>query len=305
MLRQLLPALMLAVAALSGTLIAHAQDEAIGLIISVLDCETAPDPGVNPVTVCEPNDGAVLQVTGANGEHYGDCLMEPDVSPNGGVFSYCYVDVPFGAEVIITADETTLPPGYAPLVNPLTVTAPETVGDGQRGPDAEFLIIREGQDTQPIEPTVEGGPVTEPADEDGPVVPAPDSRPIVIHAGSCADLGEVVVTPGAAVAPSGPAVGQETAIPVLIGAATLDLSLDVLIDQDHAVAVLASTEPDAEIVACGDIGGVDDDDGALAIGLREVDGSGLAGIAYFAYNATDQTQTDISIFLADGLADDA
>jgi hypothetical protein len=304
-LRCLALALVLMAVGLAGTSAARAQDGAIGLIISVVDCETVP--AVNPNAVCEPNAGTVLAVTGADGEPYGTCLMEPDVSPNGGVFSYCYVDVPFGATVVITADESTLPPGYSPLENPLVVTAPESVGDGIRGPDATFVNVLqdEGAGVQPTVPAATEPAASEPAAEDGSEPVQPTGLPVAVYAGSCADLGQVVVSLGQAVKAIGPAVGQATAVPALVGAATVDVSLDLLIDEDHAVAVVASAAADAPVVACGDVGGVDDDDGVLAIGLPAVDDSGVSGIAYLAYNAADSALTDVSIFLAEGLAGDA
>jgi len=47
------------------------------------------------------------------------------------------------------------------------------------------------------------------------------------------------------------------------------------------------------------VGGGVTEDGALAIGLREVDDSGLSGIAYLA---PDGAQTLVTIFLSSGLS---
>lgn len=49
-------------------------------------------------------------------------------------------------------------------------------------------------------------------------------------------------------------------------------------------------------LACGPIGGVPDEDGALAIGLAPVDGSGVVGVAYFL---PDGDNTVVSVFTTD------
>ena len=57
-------------------------------------------------------------------------------------------------------------------------------------------------------------------------------------------------------------------------------TLDDLLQSDHAIAVLQSSQ-DAVFVACGEVGGAINPDGTLAIGMRDVSGSGLSGVAYF------------------------
>ena len=74
------------------------------------------------------------------------------------------------------------------------------------------------------------------------------------------------------------------------------LSSMTLTGSASAVFVL---DPDTKaMVACGEIGGVLGADGALSIGLRSANDSGLSGIAYLAPIGGNPAQTGISTFLA-------
>ena len=70
---------------------------------------------------------------------------------------------------------------------------------------------------------------------------------------------------------------------------------------DHAIVVGAGADGESTI-ACGEIGGTLTDDGNLVVGLREENGSGLAGIALLAPSVVDPATTDVSVYLASGLA---
>jgi hypothetical protein len=401
-------ALILAISGLAGlNPVAAGQDGLVQLIISSVDCEDGVP--AYPSVDCVPTSGAVIWVVGADGADYGSCVFVPQVSPNGGAFSYCFVPVPLGATVTVTLDESSLPAGYAPLSNPQTVQAPAVPPDGIPSPHVEFVNVPQGGDDAgggPITPETfsfsisgynceidptsigignagcepNGGAVVTVAFQggevigscllelvptpygtlaslcsvpgvplnttlvisvDGTTVPAgyvavnspqvfevgnlipgggdqaivslyfvrqngdggPNSRPAMIQAGTCDSLGPVAVILADILTPQGPAVGLASGIEAASGSTTVDFSLDVLIDEPHAVVVRAAAVTGAPVLVCGDIGGVDNDDGALVIGLREVADSGFVGIAYLAYNAVDGTRTDVSVFLAEGLAD--
>lgn len=244
---------------------------------------------------CGPVDGVLVVVTLESGELVGSCTATTVATPNGGALSGCGVEgVPFNATLIVSEDETTLPPGYMPVNSPQVYQSTDVIPGGGDGPVLDIINI-------PVET-----PLTN-ADTIPTPTPAPSTAPTVgrhaaVYAGSCATLGDVVAPLPTIIAPQGPAVGQPTAIEAAAMATTVAIPLDLLIDQPHAVAVRASEAPDAWVVACGDIGGVDNDDGQLVIGLREVGASGVTGITYLAYNAADGAQTDVSIFLAEGLA---
>lgn len=169
----------------------------------------------------------------------------------------------------------------------------------------------------------------------GPEATAGEGRPVHIHIGTCDELGEVVApltdllaagdegadgnvlddaagTPDDALDDTGDADdgladlvdGPSDPIPVEVSVTTVDIALDELLAADHAINAHLSYDEIDTYVACGDIGGERLADGAIAIGLRELEGSGFAGIAYLAPNAGDPSQTDVSVFLAEDLTDD-
>jgi hypothetical protein len=127
-------------------------------------------------------------------------------------------------------------------------------------------------------------------------------RPAHIHSGICDTLGDVVYPLTNLVAPSGATSGQASAIVAETSFTTVDASLDDLLAGTFAVNVHESVENIGNYIACGDIGGAVDAQGALVIGLRELNNSGFTGIAFLAPNASDASQTDVSVFIAQGLA---
>jgi len=201
----------------------------------------------------------------------------------------------------ITVTITTIPPGYE--LAPGTSVA-YTLGS-ERPVEIAFVLALIAQDAPP--PSADDGNVEPTAvqarSDDGPNAPQEErtGRPVAIYVGSCDDLGRVEANLPDTLLPEGRSIGQDTAIEAETGSGTADVSLDDLIDEDHAIAVLESDEEDAEVIACGEIGGSDDGDGVFVIGLREVEGSGYAGIAYLASPNTSGALTDVSIFVAEGL----
>ena len=106
-------------------------------------------------------------------------------------------------------------------------------------------------------------------------------RPAAIHGGTCGGLGEVVQPLANLVISVGDPQGQEGATPVEQSGTVVPFKVDDLLATDHAVIVQKSPQESGEIVACGEIGGVLNPDGTLAVGMRGVNGSGLSGVAYF------------------------
>lgn len=277
------------------------EEDTLGLSIGAYNCDA--NPFENPNATCVPNGGTVINVTLESGEFIGSCTLETFATPNGGVVSVCGVEgVPFNSTLIISEDESTLPAGYVPINSPQVFQTTDIIPGGGDGPVIEFInvLIDDGPASVSNEIPNEDPAVPEEAEE---VAPEPEGRASAIYTGSCDELGEVAATLPNIVDPQGRPVGQSSAIEAGTASSTIDVSLDVLLDKEHAVAVLESNTPDADVIACGDIGGVDNDDGELVIGLREVDGSGFAGVVYLAYNEADGSQTNVSAFLAEGLAD--
>ncbi|MBA2595757.1 MAG: hypothetical protein H0V00_03935 [Chloroflexia bacterium] len=99
-------------------------------------------------------------------------------------------------------------------------------------------------------------------------------------------------------APEGDRVGQgrranlaETSYTVV------PITLDAILAEDHAINAHLSTEEIGTYIACGNIGGVLNADGALVIGLSEDSNSGFTGIAFLA-PGDDGASTAVSVFIA-------
>jgi uncharacterized cupredoxin-like copper-binding protein len=139
-----------------------------------------------------------------------------------------------------------------------------------------------------------------------PAVDVPPGRPAHIHAGTCDDLDPNPLAPLTDVgAPTGTAAGPADVTPVEVSVTTVPLDLATILAADHSINVHLSQEEADVYIACGEIGGIGlDAAGSLAIGLREQNESGFSGVAYLTPNVADATQTDVSVFLAEGLHED-
>ncbi len=122
-------------------------------------------------------------------------------------------------------------------------------------------------------------------------------HPVHVHSGSCDDLGDIVVPLDDVVAVAeGTLEGAGSAVPVMLSDTEVDLPLAAILAAPHAINVHESAENIGEYVACGDIGGRVID-GKLAIGLQEINGSDLSGVAVL--EADDDDETDITIYLTE------
>lgn len=108
----------------------------------------------------------------------------------------------------------------------------------------------------------------------------PVDRPAELRNGTCASPGEVVAPLANLVLTEGEVQGQSGATPVEQSGTVIPLTVASVLTADHAIVVRRAQE-DATVVACGEVGGAINPDGTLAIGMNPVNGSGLAGIAYF------------------------
>jgi len=116
-----------------------------------------------------------------------------------------------------------------------------------------------------------------------------------VRNGTCTALGEVTAILASPASPSGDRVGQESATAVASSYSEVPLTLEALLAEAFAIDI---SGPDGDQpVACGEIGGAIDANGALSIGLRPFGDSGHAGVAYLA-PAADPSLTGISLFLA-------
>ena len=145
------------------------------------------------------------------------------------------------------------------------------------------------QEATPGATALEATPVTE------AIVTA---RPVHIHSGSCAELGDVVAPLNDLTAPTGAGAGQaESAIQAETSVTNVPLTLDAILAAPHAINAHLSADEIGVYIACGDIGGAIEANGAVITGLAEDSDSGYTGIAYLQPGA-DGASTDVSLFIA-------
>ena len=153
----------------------------------------------------------------------------------------------------------------------------------------------------PAAPTAEAtmaAPTAEATTAVGAAAPSVAGRPAHIHSGNCVDLGDVVAPLTDLTEPAGQSEGQaKRAMAAESSFTNVPLTLDAILADDHAINVHLSADQIDTYIACGEIGGVRDANGALTIGLRELNNSGFTGIAFLA-PAADGASTDVSVFIA-------
>jgi uncharacterized cupredoxin-like copper-binding protein len=124
---------------------------------------------------------------------------------------------------------------------------------------------------------------------------ASPARPSHIHSGDCDEPGEVVQPLTSLTVPVGAVSGNSDAVVAEAAFTSIPQSLDALLAEDHALKVHLSAEQIQTYLACGDIGGAADADGALIVGMKELDDSGYAGIAYLVPAADGSTSVSVMI----------
>jgi hypothetical protein len=160
-----------------------------------------------------------------------------------------------------------------------------------------LLVLVTSMVIAPLAPGVSAQEAT-PAAGATPVAPAAVARPVHIHSGDCTTLGEVVFPLTDLVAPVGTGGGQaDEAAQAESSFTVVPVSLADLLAGEYAINAHLSPEEIGTYIACGEIGGVVDVNGALIVGLRESSGSGFTGIAFLQPDA-DGVSTDVSVFVA-------
>ncbi len=219
----------------------------------------------------EPADGVSVELSDVNtGEALGEC------SSAGG---QCVIeDVPAVPSVSVMVDPNTMPDGYMLDPNPANYEiAPEA---------PELWILLYPIEGFPPEGTPEAPEV--------PDLPLAMELPASVYTGTCADLematsAEPLNDLTMVDAEHG---GSADALVAASGYTRMPMTVDEFMAGEYAIAVLDEGQ---EVIACGDVGGVIDEAGAVAIGLAPVDDSGAAGIAYIAPRG--EGETGISVFL--------
>jgi hypothetical protein len=131
------------------------------------------------------------------------------------------------------------------------------------------------------------------------------THPAHVHVGTCAELDPNPAYPVDNVGsrltddeelPDAEDVkGSLTANPVEYSQTEIDVNLEDLLAEAHALNVHESDQNVANYIACGDIGGPLLDD-KLYIGLMEQNASGYVGIATFEKKDDDNTEVTIYLF---------
>jgi uncharacterized cupredoxin-like copper-binding protein len=120
-------------------------------------------------------------------------------------------------------------------------------------------------------------------------------RPSHIHVGDCDELGEVIQPLNSLTVPVGEVSGNSDAVVAEAAFTSIPQTLDQLLAEDHALKVHLSADQIQTYLACGDIGGAPDADGALIVGMKELDDSGYAGIAYLVPAVNGSTSISVMI----------
>ena len=173
---------------------------------------------------------------------------------------------------------------------------------GAAGTTVLFLALTGGAG---IGSTMAQGGTPDPEARSSP--PATDEeagRPAHIHSGTCegGGVGPIVQALNNVAAPEGEAEGQEGAVTAEGSFTSVPLALEDILDVDHVINVHLSGEEFETYIACGEIGGVRDDAGNLAIALKEANNSGFAGVAYLS-QGEDGVSTGVTVFLVEGLTE--
>jgi hypothetical protein len=195
--------------------------------------------------------------------------------------AYCAVEgAPFNTTLFVSQDPDSIPTGYSPLVPSFAVDVGNLVPGGGDQTTVTFVDIADGGSA--AEPPV--------SQEHGAEYFA------AVHHGTCDNIQGVVSALIPVRFESGAAVGNPAAINVPTSISTIGESLDVLIDEQHVVVVHDGIKPESDVMLCGAIGGVDNDDGQLFIGLGAQGGAAFSGVAILSYGDTGGT-TDVRVVL--------
>lgn len=120
-------------------------------------------------------------------------------------------------------------------------------------------------------------------------VPTPpvERRLLSIYDGGCDEPGRTLLLDLADVStPEKASTGTVAQPQVITSVAPVGLAMAGVLTTTHSLSIERVTGDNRSVVACGEIGGAPLPDGALAVGIREVDSSGDAGISYVAPDAT-------------------
>jgi uncharacterized cupredoxin-like copper-binding protein len=143
------------------------------------------------------------------------------------------------------------------------------------------------------------GPAAWAQDATPEAVETTPARPAHIHTGNCNNIGEVIAPLTDLTGATGDDMGQarRAARGESSFTAAVPMTLDAILAENHAINVHLSADEIDTYIACGELGGALTPNGALVVGLGELNNSGYTGIAYLAPGA-DGASTAVSVFIA-------
>lgn len=284
-----------------------AQDSGEGFRLGAVAtaCEQVPPSGPFVGGGCVPVPGGSVTYSTTDGELIASCVTEASPTPDV-PYASCVVELPFGITVVAAADASAFPEGYVLISpNPQTWPIPDGPPEGEFGGPV-FMALPIGEQTGAAQPV---------STEEAPTAPTPApqettedavvGRPVHVHPGACDDLDrEPRYDLTELTVPNALAEGARLAAVAEASYTVIGVSLDSLLGSESAINAHASHEEIGTYVACGEIGGPRRADGSVVVGLREQDGSGLTGIAYLVPDPGDPGRTQVSLFLAEDLAEE-
>ena len=259
---------------------AYQQGDTWGISASVLMCEDNPRV-IGEAANCEAAGGVTILVY-ENGENFiGSCVTEVIDTPWGNQMAYCVVEgAPFNTTLHVSQDPDSIPAGYTPLESSYEVEVGNLVPGGGDQTTVTFIDVANSGDVSDPPTSGIGGVEFFAA----------------IHHGTCDNIQAVVSALIPARLETGAPVGNPDAITMPTSLTTVNESLDVLIDEQHVVVIHKGIQPESDIMLCGVIGGVDNDDGQLFIGLGQTNMAAYIGAAILSYG-TEEGTTDIRLFM--------
>lgn len=223
----------------------------------------------------EPADDVEVTVTSRETGDVIDACVTGEIEQ--GTCEITMTDLPQTVDVTVT--EETMPEGWFTSPNPQRYEV---------NPDQAaiwiLLYAEDGLETPP--------PPDDPVDLP---VPIALELPASLYDGSCTDLeASPSAEPlNALIMVEGDPTGSPDAIMAASGYTEMPITVDDFLNGSFAIAVMDEQQ---RVIACGDVGGVLNQDGSIAIGLAPVDDSGAAGTAYLAPRG-DGSATGITTFL--------
>ncbi len=119
-----------------------AEEETWAASFTVYQCNLPPNSG--PDMNCDAEGGIVVNISLASGEWLGSCTVgEPKPTPWGTFMSTCSVaGMPFNADFVATQDPSTIPAGYEPSENSISLRVDDLIPGGGDQTTFTFFNVR-------------------------------------------------------------------------------------------------------------------------------------------------------------------